>query len=353
MNNLQRSLIISVCLIISLSIIALSSISTNYLYLQLVWILLGAVVCTVVIFFDWRPFISHGWGVYIFYYGSIGLLCLTYLIAPVIRGQRAWIIIGPFRFQPSEFAKVALVLLLAYFFASSHTSIARFRTILVSGILTLIPMMLVIIEPDLGSGIVFGIIWFSFLLMSGLPSKYVVIFMSLAVAIGIFGWFFLLQTYQKERIIVFLNPDRDPLGVNWNVNQAKFAIGSAGLWGKGYGQGTQVQLGFLPEAHSDFIFPALIEEWGLIAGLIFLLIFTYFIFTILKIGVQSNTNFERFVVLGAATIFCVHFAINIGSATGLFPVVGLPLSFMSYGGSNIISSFFLLGLLYGIAGRVS
>ncbi len=353
MNSLQRSLLIPVCLIIGLSIIALSSISKDYLFLQITWIALGTCVFLFVAYFDWRPFVNQGLGIYIIYFSSIALLFLTYLIAPVIRGQRAWLIIGPLRFQPSEFAKVTLVLLLAYFFASSHTSIARFRTIFISGILTLIPMLLVVLEPDLGSGIVFGILWFSFLLMSGLPSRYVIFFIVSAFVFSIFSWYFLLQTYQKDRIAVFLNPERDPLGVNWNVNQAKFAIGSAGFWGKGYGQGTQVQLGFLPEAHSDFIFPALIEEWGLISGFIFLLIFTYFIFITLKIGVQSSTNFERFVVLGSATIFCVHFVINIGSATGLFPVVGLPLSFMSYGGSNLVSSFFLLGLLYSIAGRIS
>ncbi|MDP1688885.1 MAG: FtsW/RodA/SpoVE family cell cycle protein [bacterium] len=352
MNNLQRSLFISVSIMIGLSLLVLSSISRDFFLLQLAWLVVGVVIFFGFRYLDLRPFINYSWAIYGIYAFSIALLIVTYFVAPFTRGQRAWLIFGPFRFQPSEFAKVALVFLLAYFFATSHIRIARMRTIFISGVLTMIPMGLVMLQPDLGSGIVFGLLWLSFLLLSGLPLRYLMSFLIFAIVLGIFGWYNLLAPYQKDRIIALVNPDRDLLGVNWNVNQSKIAIGSAGFWGKGYGQGTQSQLGFLPEAHSDFIFAALIEEWGLIVGIIYLLDFTYFIFITLKIGVQSSTNFERFVVLGAATIFCVHFAINIGSAIGLLPVIGLPLAFMSYGGSNLVSSFFLFGMIYGIAGKV-
>lgn len=351
MNSLQRSLIIPVGILLGISLLILSSISRDFFLQQLAWIVVGAGVFLALKYFDWRPFIDYGWTIYSIYSASVFLLALTYLLAPITRGHRAWFVLGPFRFQPSEFAKVALVLLLAHFFAKKHMSIARVRTIFISGALTLIPMGLVIFQPDLGSGIIFGLLWLSFLLLSGLPMRYLIVFLILLSCLSIFSWYNLLLPYQKDRIIGLINPDRDLLGVNWNVNQAKIAIGSAGFWGKGYGQGTQAQLGFLPEAHSDFIFSALIEEWGLASGIVYFLIFTYFIFIILKIGVQSSNNFERFVALGGATIFCVHFVINIGSATGILPVVGIPLSFVSYGGSNLISSFFLLGMIYSIAGR--
>lgn len=353
MTNLQRSLVIPVGILLTLSLLTLSSISRDFFLLQAVWIVLGIGVFLIFKFFDWRPFINYSWIIYGIYGLSIALLIVTYLVAPVTRGNRAWLDLGPLRFQPAEFAKVALVLLLASFFSISHISIARLRTIFFSGVLTLIPMGLVMLEPDLGSGMVFGLLWFSFLLISGLPIRHIAVFLLLAIILGAFSWQYLLLPYQKERIIGLFNPEYDPLGINWNVTQAKIAIGSAGLLGRGYSQGTQVQLGFLPESQSDFIFAAFIEEWGLLGGFIFLLIFTYLIFIILKIGVRSNNNFERFIVLGAATIFCVHFIINIGSTTGLLPVVGVPLSFMSYGGSHIISSFLLLGMVYSIAGRVS
>lgn len=353
MNNLQRSLIVPVCIILAFSLLLLSSISHNFFLLQLIWIALGIGAFSILVFFDWRPFVNYSWMIYGVYGSSIALLVLTYLTAPVIRGTRAWLVLGPLQFQTSEFAKVSLVFLFASFFAIRHTSIANIRTIIISGALTLIPAGLVMLQPDLGSALVIGALWFGFLIISGLPLRHIAVFLLLLVVLGVFAWYNLLEPYHKERIIGLFNPESDPLGINWSVSQAKIAIGSAGLWGKGYGQGTQVQLGFLPEAQADFIFAALIEEWGLLGGLIFIFVFIYFIFIVLKIGVRSNTNFERFIALGAATIFSLHFIINIGSTVGLLPVVGLPISFMSYGGSHLVSSFFLLGIVYSIAGRIS
>lgn len=353
MTSLQRSLLITAALLLTLSLLTLSSISEEFFIYQLVWIIVGISLVLILHFFDWRPFVNNSWIIYGIYWASIVLLIITYFTAPVIRGIRAWLVLGPLQFQTAELAKVALVLFLASFFALRHMSIASARTIFFSGVLALIPIGFVILQPDLGSALVLGALWFSFLLMSGLPLRYIGFFLLLAVILGAVGWYSVLEPYHKERIVGLFNPESDPLGVNWSVTQAKIAIGSAGFFGKGYGQGTQVQLGFLPEAHSDFIFAAFTEEWGLLGGIVFLLLFVYFIFMILKIGMRSNTNFERFIALGTATIFTLHFLINIGSTLGLLPVIGIPISFMSYGGSHLISGFFLLGMVYSIAGRLS
>ena len=353
MTSLQRSLLVPIGLLLALGLLVLSSISRDFFMLQLIWIVLGVGILFFFHRFDWRSLVNYDWFIYGVYGAAVVLLVATYFAAPVIRGNRAWLVLGPVQFQTAELAKVALVLLLASFFAMHHVRIARLSTIFTSGTLTLIPMGLILLQPDLGSAMVLGALWFGFLLMSGLPVRYLAVFLLVAIAVGVLSWYNFLQPYHKERIIGLFNPEVDPLGVNWSITQSKIAIGSAGLWGKGYGQGTQIQLGFLPEPHSDFIFAALIEEWGLAGGTALLLIFVYLIFIILKIGVRADTNLERFIALGAATVFSIHFFINIGSTIGVLPVVGLPLSFVSYGGSHMVASFMLSGMLYSIAGRIT
>ncbi len=161
-------------------------------------------------------------------------------------------------------------------------------------------------------------------------------------------WQVILKDYQKAMISGFFFPGRDPLGVNYNVIQAKIAIGSAGLFGKGFSQGTQVQLGFLPEAQTDFIFAALIEEWGLLIGIIFVIIFVFLILKIIKIGLEADNNFNRFICLGAAILFNVQFIFNVGSNLGLTPVIGMTFPFLSYGGSSLLTNLILVGIIQSI-----
>ncbi|MBI2035769.1 MAG: rod shape-determining protein RodA [Candidatus Liptonbacteria bacterium] len=353
MTSLQRSLLIPALLLLFLSLVTLSSVPGNFFMGQVAWIILGIGVIVFFHYFDTRPYAAYPWFVYGIYCISVALLIATYFFAPTIRGSRAWLVLGPLQFQTSEFAKAGLIIILAYFFSKYHAKIASVRTILLSAVLMIIPAGLVILEPDLGSAIILASIWLGFLLISGLKIKHLALFILIAAFFGFLAWNNFLADYQKNRIMGLFNPELDPLGVNFSVIQSKIAIGSAGFFGKGYGQGTQVQLGFLPESYSDFIFAAFIEEWGLAAALVFMLIFVYLILIILKIGLRTEDNFSKFVSLGTATVFGLHFAINIGSTIGLLPVIGVPLTFFSYGGSNLITSFFLLGLAYGIAGRIS
>ena len=162
------------------------------------------------------------------------------------------------------------------------------------------------------------------------------------------GWQYVLEGYQKERITGLFFPERDQLGINYNVTQSKIAIGSAGIFGKGYGRGTQVQLGFLPEASTDFVLAALIEEWGLVGGFFIIGAFLALIFQILKIGQFARTNFEKFICLGTAIMLIIHIIINSGSVTGLMPVIGVPFPLLSYGGSHLLTVFFLLAIIHSI-----
>jgi len=351
MRTIHWPLIVPVLLLTVSSLLILSSIAERFFLFQLLWIILGAGFLTFFHFFDWRPFINYRWVIIGVYAVLILLLLATYIFAPTIRGVRAWIVVGPFQVQTSEFAKAGLILVLAYFFGRHHLMIGQARVIGYSFALVALPIGLVLLQPDLGSAIVMGALWFCFLLLSGLRTRHFFIAV-LTATIGFFlAWNFFLAGYQKDRIIGLFNPDRDPLGVNYSVIQSKIAIGSAGFWGKGYGQGTQTQLGFLPEANADFIFAAFVEEWGIALGLFLIAVFVYLIFHILKAGSLAETNFEKFICLGTVAVLSLHFAINVGSTIGFFPVVGVPLPFVSYGGSNLLTNFFLIGIVHSIAGR--
>ena len=207
------------------------------------------------------------------------------------------------------------------------------------------------IQPDLGSVIILFLIWFGFLLVSGLRPKHLIISLLIFLLIASLMWFGVLKNYQKERIIGLFFPERDVLGINYNVIQSKIAIGSAGFLGKGFGQGTQVQLGFLPEAQTDFIFAAIAEEFGLIAGFLVIAAFLWMIFRVIKIGADSNDNFSRFVCLGAAILFITQFFLNIGSNLGLVPVVGVTFPFLSYGGSSLLTNLIIVGIIQSVVVR--
>jgi rod shape determining protein RodA len=329
-------------------LLSLASTAPDLFWLQLVWGAIASVIVLAVSRIDWRPFVNHKrflWGIYIF---SILLLGITYTVAPAIRGVRAWLPIGPFQFQTSELAKFALIVMYSWFFARGHIGIAHLRNILASVLYLLPPVGLVVLQPDMGSALILAGIWFSYLLISGLRWKHIFAAFFIFAITLVFMWTSMLRPYQKERIIGLFDPERDPLGVNYSVIQAKIAIGSAGFWGKGFGQGTQSQLGFLPEAQTDFIFAAFIEEWGLLGGIFILCTFLWILFRVMKIGMAADDNFAKLICLGAATLFLLHFILNVGSNLGLMPVIGVPFPFLSYGGSNLLVNALLIGVIQSI-----
>ncbi len=304
---------------------------------------------TFFLFFDWHLILNYGWLIWGFY-GLVNLLLLaTLLFAPLTRHIRGWLSVGFVTFQPAELAKVALILVYAQYFSRRHFKINHLRTIAQSFFIFILPAVLIFLEPDFGAAFVLLGIWFGFLLISGLSLKRIVAFILIFVVMAAVLWGWFLKDYQKERIVSFLHPGQNSLTYNYNINQSKIAIGSAGLLGKGYNQGTQMKLGFLPEAEGDFVFAAFTEQWGLAGGLFLIFIFMYLIFQILKVGAEADQNFEKFVCLGTLIVLSLQFFLNIGSELGILPVVGITFPFLSYGGSSLLTLFFLISIINAIA----
>ena len=329
----------------------ISSINFSLFWSQLFWVILGTLIVVFFWFFDLRGIIKNRELLVFFYFFSLALLVAALFSSP-IRGIKGWIHFGLFNFQPAELVKISLLLLFAYFFAKRYTGLAHLKNILIPFFIFFLPALLILKQPDLGSTIVLFGMWLGFLLISGLRFKHLLVGSFILIAGFILAWSYFLAPYQKERIAGVFYPERDPLGINYNVIQSKIAIGSGGFFGKGFGQGTQIQLGFLPEAQTDFILAGAIEEWGLLGGLLLILSFAFLIYEIIGISVYfASDNFDRFVCLGAVIIFSIHFILNAGSALGLTPVIGLPFPFVSYGGSNLLTSFIMVAIINSIALR--
>lgn len=328
------------------SLVVLYSISSAELFFQqIAWVLLSIILIFIFVYIDWRGLVSYRWIILAIYFGAIGLLVLTCFIAPPIRGVRSWLAFGPLRFQPSELMKVAMIILFSYYFAKRHIGIGRLSNIIRPFIYFLVPALLIFIQPDLGTVTVLFGIWLGFLLVSGLRMKHLVIGFLILIIVAAVGWSFVLQPYQKDRIVGLFQPNLDPLGVNYSTIQSKIAIGSGGFFGKGFGQGTQIQLGFLPEPGTDYIYSSLIEEWGLFGGILVLLAFGLLILRIIMIGLEADNNFYRLFCLGAVIMFLIQFTINAGSAVGVLPVIGITFPFLSYGGSSILINAIIIGIV--------
>ncbi|MEX2033420.1 MAG: FtsW/RodA/SpoVE family cell cycle protein [Candidatus Colwellbacteria bacterium] len=320
---------------------------------QLVWVFLALILIFGLPLINLKAIFNYRWLVLGIYFSVLFLLVLTYFLAPAISGARSWLVVGSVQIQASEFMKAALIILLSSFFALRHVAIAQPKVIAISFLYFLIPTILVLLQPDLGTSLVLFGIWFGYLLVSELPLRHIAVAFLAFILIGFLAWSFGLANYQKERISALFSPGTDPLGINYSVLQSKIAIGSAGFFGKGFGQGAQVQLGFLPAAKTDFIFSAFVEEWGLLGGLLVIAAFFYLIYRILQIGMRSYNNFAKFVSLGTAITFFIHFSVNLGSALGLLPVIGISLPLVSYGGSNLLTMAALIGIIAGVHERRS
>lgn len=347
--------VINGCLavLVAASLAVIASVQPALFQQQAVWFALAAAALILAAQIDWRPLVNYRWIIFGIYFFSLALLVVTYFFAPEIRHARSWLVIGPVQFQTAEFAKLSLVILFSYFFARRHESIAHWYNIAISFLYLAVPASLILLQPDLGSVLILFILWVSYLFISGMGVRHLAVGAAVLALVGVWGWYGFLQDYQRERVIALFRPDYDPLGINYNVIQSKIAIGSGGWWGKGFRQGTQVQLGFLPEAATDFIFAAFIEEWGAVGGVVLLVVFTLLVLRIIAIGAASGTNFARLMTLGTAAVFLLRFLFNIGSSLGLLPVVGLPFPFFSYGGSSILTDALLVGIIQSIAFRFS
>jgi len=280
---------------------------------------------------------------------SAALLVLLLLFAHPVMGARAWFSFGLISFQPADLAKLALIALLAKYLSRRHVEIGDFRHILVSGAYTLTLTVLILVEPDMGNAIIFGTLWLGMMLVSGISKKHLAVLGLIALIAGSALWFGGLKPYQRDRIISFVNPAGDIHGAGYNAYQAKIAVGSGELFGKGVGYGTQSKLRFLPQYQTDFIFAAFSEEWGF-AGLVLLLSVYALLFVRLgQIAREAATNFDAFFTLGVLILLAAHLAIHAGISLGLLPVTGTTIPFMSSGGSHLVLEFAALGIITSLA----
>ena len=285
-----------------------------------------------------------------FLYGfSFILLMAVELFGRIGMGAQRWINLGFIELQPSELMKISLVLMISDYLHHYHLDINNnsFKTLLIVFSLILFPTLLVLKQPDLGTASLLVLSGGILLFMGGLSRKIVAGIIALfSLSLPLF-WHF-LHEYQKQRILTFINPEQDPLGSGYHILQSKISIGSGGFWGKGFLKGTQVHLDFLPEKHTDFILTIIGEEWGYFGILILLALYISIFIIILKIALSSKHIFGKLLTLGVCAIFFLYATINIGMVTGLFPVVGVPLPFISYGGASLVSLFIAFGWVMNI-----
>jgi rod shape determining protein RodA len=353
LKNLDWILFISVLLLCFIGLAAIYSVSFSLDSLpdflnfkkQVLFIIAGIILMFGFSKLDYRMLKNYSG---ILYAIGIILLILLFVFGQKIRGTASWFSFGLFSFQPAEAVKLILIIVLAKYFAKFHDQMHRFRHIIVSGIFAAIPAGLILFQPDFGSALVIMAIWFGMLLVSGIRWRDLFIILSGGfVLFGIF-WQFVLVSYQKTRIISFFNPSVDPLGSGYNLIQAMVAIGSGGVFGKGLGYGTQSQLRFLPEAQTDFIFAAVAEELGFIGVVFIIFLFAVIFLRLVKISLASDDNFAKMLSAGILIMIASHTIINIAMNMGLAPITGIPLPFLSYGGSFILTLFVLLGIAESI-----
>ncbi|MEI6042212.1 MAG: rod shape-determining protein RodA [bacterium] len=318
--------------------------SSDYFGRQLVWIIVALMAFFVSSKIDFR--VLKRTSVIVVLYGlSTLMLVALFVFGSISNGAKSWINVGLFSIQPSDPAKLILILLLAKYFSRRHMEIANIRHIIVSGAYTFIVFILVALHPDLGSAITIFAIWFGMVLFSGISKKHLAI-VFLSGSLVFFGaWNLVFKEYQKNRIINFITPSADVRGSGYNARQAMITVGSGELFGRGIGYGTQSRLQFLPEYQTDFVFAAFAEEWGFVGVIILMSLFALIIARILYIASKGETNFEILFGVGLAIFFMSHLIINIGMNIGLMPVTGIPVPFMSYGGSHLVTEFVGLGLL--------
>ncbi len=310
---------------------------------QAVFSAIGIALMIGAIFVDYRMLKTYSG---ILYITAVLILGLTLIVSYETRGVYSWLNLGGLSIEPSEFVKLILVIILAKFFSTRN--IREFRYVALSAIYAGVLIGLVFLQPDMGMAAVFFAIWILMLFVSGAKFKHLaaVAIFTLVFAAG--SWNFALKDYQKARVWAFLNPAQDPLGRGYNVIQAKIAIGSGGLLGKGFGRGTQSQLNFLPEKYSDFIFAALAEEFGFLGiGLLFLIFIFIFsrIFSVIK---KVNDGFGKLLIFGIGVMIFSGFFINIAANISLLPVTGLPLPLISYGGSSFLATLLSLGIIQSV-----
>ncbi len=311
---------------------------------QLIFIVFGAFSMFVFSSIDWRFFRDGPFLIPVLYIVSmIGLIGL--LFVPRAQGIRGWYDFGLLSIDPIEFVKLVLVMVLAKYFSTRHVELYRIRHIVISGLYVVLPAVLILMQPELGSVIILALLWFGILLISGIKLKHFLLLSAIGIITLVLSWFFLLQNYHKQRIMSFITPSLAPLEIGWNQAQSKIAIGSGQIFGNGFKGAIQIRYGFLPASQTDFAFAGVVEQWGLVGAMLVFGSFAILLWRVVRICFASQSNFPRIFTAGFVIVIISHALTNIGMNLGLLPVIGIPLPLISYGGSSMLTTFLALGII--------
>jgi len=354
LKKLDWSLIIVVLLLSGVGLLTIYGIgspeSLVFFKKQILFLVLGFLFMISLSFFDYRVLKNNSFILVLFYLLSLFSLIFV-LFSQEIRGASSWIRLGPLNIEPIEFVKIVTILLLAKYFSFRHIEMYRIRHLIVSGIYIGLPISVIILQPDFGSILVLISIWLGLIIVAGIKTRHLIVLSILLIFLLVGSWFCLLEDYQKQRILTFLNPQEDPYGGGYHISQSLIAVGSGGLFGQGLGDSSQAGLKFLPEQHTDFIFATLAEQRGIISVCFLLVLYAFLFWRIIKIALSSRNNFSCLFAIGLAIMLFSQVIINVGMNMAILPITGLTLPLVSYGGSSLVSIFLGLGILQSIKAR--
>jgi rod shape determining protein RodA len=348
-SSIDGGLILSALLLAAIGLATVHSASSellvDYFPRQAAWVAVGLVLLVISMSIDYHVLLDLSVVLYV-----LGLVSLVAVLGfGVVRGGAAnWLQIGPWQVQPSEFAKLATGLFLARYLASLNMRVLEMRQILTAVVIVGVPMVLVAVEPDKGGAGMYAPLLAGMLLVAGLRMRLLIIAILVALALGSGIWMFGMRGYQRQRVLTYLAPETDPLGAGYQVRQSKIAVGSGKLLGKGYMQGTQSQLRFLPARHTDFILAVLAEEWGFLGVAAVLGLYAIYISSAARIAIRARDRAGILLVVGLLSIVCFHVLYNSAMVVGLVPITGIPLPFLSYGGSFTMINFISTGIILGV-----
>lgn len=367
MLNIDRRLIknfdwITFSLVILLSVIGIMTIysatrpllpdeQSGYHIKQIYWLLIGVAALFLIVSFDYIWLSRFAYPLYI---AGICLLLAVLIMGKTGMGAQRWLNIGPLSFQPSEFFRLIFIIFIARYFITIHGNIGLISTVKIFLSFVFAPLVILLKQPDLGTAVILSIIFLSLSIAKGLQKKVIALLIILGIiSIPFIGNIFWegLKDYQKNRLVAFIEPDADPAGIGYHINQSKIAIGSGKFFGKGYLKGTQGPFRFLPEKQTDFIFAVFAEEWGFLGSFLLLLVYLALILRGLDTALKAKDEFGKLLATGITFMFATYFIINVGMTLGTMPVVGIPLPFMSYGGTALLSNFIAAGVLINIRTR--
>ncbi|HEX9730405.1 MAG TPA: rod shape-determining protein RodA [Thermoanaerobaculia bacterium] len=326
---------------------ASAELPVEYLPRQAIWIGLGLGAFLLLFSFDYQRLGTFALAIY---GGGILLLALTLFAGQVRGGARGWLGFGGFAFQPAEVAKLTTAILLARYLSGLSSLRLRLHEMGVASLIVALPMALLALQPDYGSAAMFVPMLGIALVLAGIPWRALLVSGALVLAVGAVAWTtgIGIQTYQKERLLTFLQPERDPLGAGYQMRQSKIAVGSGELTGRGYMQGTQSQLRFLPARHTDFVFAVLAEEWGFVGVAIVLALYALYLNGLVEVAMRARDRLGILLVACLGSILAVHVLYNTGMVVGLVPITGIPLPFLSYGGSFTLVNWIAVGLVLNV-----